>query len=136
MKEVNYESDKFEILDIGKYKGKDYVIIYVGSHPCAYVECDIDYYNECNNPNYDEPAHCGFTFYGSLSHWEKKEILDEKTKQFFDRYFIGWDYAHLGDYTKFKIFKCDKKWTTEEILENVKEVIEWLRKKEYEATGV
>lgn len=38
MKQVNYENDKFEILDMGKYKEKDYVIIYIGTLQTLNVE--------------------------------------------------------------------------------------------------
>lgn len=132
MKEMIYGTNKFEILDMGTYKCKDYVIIsMMGNHPCAYVECNIDYCKECNNPNHDEPAHYGFTFYNSLSHWEEKVDLDEETKKIFKKCFVGWDYGHAGDYTYDFHLKDDKKWTTEEILENVKEVIDWIIIKEY-----
>ena len=42
-----------------------------------------------------------------------------------DDYWIGWDYAHLGDYCGWlNVFdSTGKKWTTEEILQEVKEVI-------------
>ena len=131
MKEMIYGNNQFEILDMGTYKGKDYVIIsMMGYHPCAYVHSNYDYTFKYE---YDSPAHCGFTFYGSLSHWKHKDTLDEETKQFFNRCFIGWDYGHAGDYHGgCSFFEDDKKWTTEEILENVKEVIEWIRKKERE----
>lgn len=132
MKEMIYGTKEFEILDMGTYKGKDYVIVSImGNHPCAYVNSNIDY-----SDDYDTPAHCGFTFYGSLSHWENKVTLDEETKQFFKRCFIGWDYGHAGDYTYGFHLKDDKKWTTEEILENVKEVIDWIIIKEHKNTGV
>ena len=45
-------------------------------------------------------------------------------------WFIGWDYAHYGDYVGYELmfpkeFKIreEKNWTTEEILEEVKDVI-------------
>jgi hypothetical protein len=130
MKEMIYGTNKFEILDMGTYKRKKYVIIsMMGYHPCAYVESNVDYQDD-----FDTPAHCGFTFYGSLSHWENKVTLDEETKQLFSRCFIGWDYGHCDDYAPF--LKSGKKWTTEEILENVKEVIDWIIIKEYKNTGV
>lgn len=44
-------------------------------------------------------------------------------------WFIGWDYAHCGDYINYgdtslnNLFSDDKKWTTEEIVEECKNVI-------------
>ena len=138
MKEMEYGNNKFEILDKGNYKGKDYVILNMrGSHPCAYVQSNINYYDREKYPGYDEPAHCGFTFYNTLSHWQYKVNLDEETKKLFNKYFVGWDYGHFGDYTapffdypEELLSTEDKKWTTKEILDNVKEVIEWMIGKE------
>ena len=128
MKEMIYGNNKFEILDIGNYKDKDYVIIsMMGCYPCAYVHSDIDYRDKYE---FEGPAHGGFTFYNSLSHWKNNVELDEETKQFFSKNFIGWDYGHLGDFTYLLSFEGEKKWTTEEIFENVKEVIEWMLEKE------
>lgn len=124
MKEMVYGKNIKEILDIGTYKGKDYVIVNLGIHPCAYVQSDK---NCCGT--FEEPAHCGFTFYNTLSHWEK-HADNEKQKIILRKKFVGWDYGHYGDYSPY--WQEGKKWTTEEILENVKEVIEWLLKKEGE----
>ena len=119
---------------MGTYKGKDYVIVSImGNHPCAYVQTDIDFYNQ---QDLTEPAHCGFTFYSSLSHLERYNELTEEQKKILCRNFVGWDYGHAGDYTYGFHFKDDKKWTTEEILENVKEVIDWVIIKEYKSRGV
>lgn len=45
---------------------------------------------------------------------------------------IGWDYSHAGDYSSYYendiYFQDEKKWTTEEIYEEVKSVIEQLEK--------
>ena len=44
-------------------------------------------------------------------------------------WFIGWDYGHFGDYMGYQVklpvdfSMYDKKWTTEEIFEEVKDVI-------------
>ena len=134
MKEMIYGTNKYEILDIGKYKGRDYVIISnFGRFPCAYVQTDVDFYTQ---QDLTEPAHCGFTFYSSLSHLERYNELTEEQKKILCRNFVGWDYGHAGDYTYGFHFKDDKKWTTEEILENVKEVIDWVIIKEYKSRGV
>lgn len=48
------------------------------------------------------------------------------------KYYIGWDYGHIGDYMEHrgKIVNEGKKWTTDEIIEEIKRAIEWLNEKE------
>ena len=51
-------------------------------------------------------------------------------------FYYGWDYAHIGDFTGMDLnFPPDlqtggKQWTTEEMLEDVKKVIDTLNKLE------
>ena len=53
-------------------------------------------------------------------------------------WFIGWDYAHFGDYIDCgdaalnNMFPNDKKWTTEEIVEECKNVIDQIVEKYHE----
>lgn len=75
--------------------------------------------------NYDDErldniaVHGGFTFFGK-SHWDSNDTTS----------YLGWDYSHLGDYAGYfetypSIFSVyeSKKWTTSEIFEEVKSVI-------------
>ena len=125
MKQMTYGNEKSEILDYGTYKGVDYVIVNLrGYHPCAYVRTNNNY---CVNDQDDSPAHCGFTFYGGLTHWREYDP-ENYDKDFFERKFIGWDFGHYCDYSPY--FDDGKKWTTEEVFENVKEVIDWIIIKE------
>ena len=65
--------------------------------------------------------HGGFTYYGEVA-W----VADDKKK------YLGWDYAHYGDYVGYEQLlpsqyrNGGKKWTTEEIYEEVKYAIEGL----------
>ena len=106
------------------YKNYHYLIISYGSHPCAYVRIPKEhkYYKQ----EYDDipiEVHGGLTYSGTR--WN-------------DAYWIGWDYAHYQDYTpalyealkNTKQAKQLKKWTTEEIFEDVKSVINQLIKVE------
>ena len=125
MKEMIYSlGRKIEILHAGNYKGFDFCIMNLGTHPTAYVRLseDHNYYNK----HYDEidiDCHYGLTF-GKVATFNEIE-----------GYWIGWDYAHCGDYVGHNIrFKGtdldgerDKKWTTQEIYEEVKNVIEQLK---------
>lgn len=93
----------------------------LGTHPVAYVENKngfMDY--EDANKSTDYVPHGGFTYLDN-AYWNK----NDKTE------YLGWDYAHCNDYmayySQLSIFsnsKCNlKKWTTEEIFEEVKNVI-------------
>ena len=122
--EMHYGNDKVEILSMEDYKGKTFVILNLrGLHPCAYVESNINYYE---NNNGDEPAHGGFTFYNTLLHWlnkfpEYEDILSKK--------YVGWDYGHYDDYSpNINIYGIQR--TIDEILDDIEEVIDWLDVKE------
>ena len=130
MKEMIYKnSEKWtELLHNGKYKGYNFCIYSYGIHPCAYVEIPKDhpwygkqYYEDFI---YDKiVCHGGLTFSDYLSKENEEKGLNGK-------WFIGWDYAHAGDYEgyneMFGFDLQDKKWTTEEIFEEVKNVIDQL----------
>lgn len=108
-----YGSSKYEVLHQGTYLGYKFFIISYGTHPCAYVENKDGYVDyECEKLlNVD--VHGGFTFLGEKCGVEC----------------LGWDYNHYGDFSSYTslLFDCDdKKWTTEEIYEEVKRVIKQL----------
>lgn len=111
-----------EILNEGIYRGYHYVIASLGTHPCAYIEIPEGhrYYNEA----YDEiPLDCHF----GLTYTNDTGILNGDNWR--SGYWIGWDYAHLGDYYCAKGYSKSpllKRWTTEEILAEVKNVINQL----------
>ena len=47
------------------------------------------------------------------------------------KYYIGWDYGHFSDYATYKNQNFEgKKWTTDEIIEEIKRAVEWLNEKE------
>ena len=142
MKEMIYSNNKNEktkILYSGIYEGKYFCIINIcGSHPCAYVEVKDESYFDWEDTS---PAHCGFTFAGTLSHIRSKvdaSEISELDNVHLDNLFLGWDFVHLGDYTPIRKLiptlygNGGKKWTTQEIFENVKEVIDWINKEEIE----
>ena len=125
MKEMVYQKDrKTEILYHGFYKDYEFYILNLGTHPTAYV-------NVINNnllvmKDYDEidiDVHGGLTYSQDCLY-----INDEREKV--KGWFIGWDYAHYDDYDGYEInlpkelSTYGKKWTTEEIFEDVKDVID------------
>ena len=96
-----------------------------GSHPCAYVQFpgieELNSYDEVDIMG-DKYPHGGFTFLGELPD--------------FTGIWLGWDYAHWNDYTYYAGGLADfgKKWTTEEIVEEAREVLELFRGGYYDVT--
>lgn len=119
MKEMVYRatrSNDAEILLAGKIKWHQFYIVSYGTHPCAYVRTDL-------SPELNDviSVHGGIPF----SRNERPEFAVKG-------HYIGWDYMHAGDYIG--EFMLDlipeselaeyKRYTTEEILEEVKSVID------------
>lgn len=125
MKEMVYEKDrKKEVLYSGEYKGYKFAILSLGVHPTAYVENKNGFYeyDEANEKTYNQPfPHGGFTYLGEC-HWDDSD----KTE------YLGWDYAHCGDFAGYDIGNPDpywaneKRWTTAEIYEDIKKTIDFL----------
>lgn len=114
MKEMAYGlRKKCEVLYSGVYKGHKFAIINLWSHPTAYVEnkMGIVDYNACLLDNVK--VHDGFT-YCDTGYWDEES---KKTS------WLGWDYAHYGDYIYGNTLS-GKHWATAEIYEEVKSVID------------
>ena len=133
MREMMYGKPVTELLDINWYDdGMAYAVVNIrGSHPCAYIQFpDIgkvkDYesffIDEDIDDDYECCIHGGFTFLGGLGNLGLPGI------------WIGWDYAHFGDYLGYGLSNCtdDKIWTTEEVVAHAKRALEYLRKGKYE----
>lgn len=141
IKPMIYQKDrKIELLYQDNYKGYNYYILNLGTHPTAYIEIpkghllyEMDY-NEIYDKGYYIDVH------GGLTYSENKLMGIES-----NNWFIGWDYAHawdyMGYYEEMKEWGLhsfennnDKKWTTEEIIEECKNAIEQIveiQKKNY-----
>ena len=122
MKEMEYKS-KMEsiVLESGVHDQFSFMILSLGTHPAAYVNIPEDhpFYKKDKIRDYIE-VHGGLTFIGKL-------MIEPKISG----WWVGWDYAHTGDYTRhFEGGEGNRKWTTKEIVEHVKEVIKQLDKKE------
>ena len=124
-----YTTDrKQEILDSGNYRNLQYIIVSHGTHPCCYVALP-KWHKFYNQPyeridSYVSGIHGGLT-YGSFG---LKGIFDNESY-----WVIGWDYAHYGDYLGYYDLLVDrsevekyKKWTTLELIAEVKKVIDEL----------
>lgn len=119
MKEMIYRVDgKRELLDSGKIFGFEYFIMSLGMYPTAYIKIPEKhpFYKKDYEDIYYE---CDIDVNGGLTYSEDYLIIS-KTKKI-EGWFIGWDYGHYGDYCAFGgLFDIDgKKWTTEEIRQEV-----------------
>ena len=107
----------------GTYKNFDYYVLNLKTHPTAYVDVTNSPLNGCNE-DIDISCHGGITWCDNFV-----KSIDKKG------WFIGWDYAHYGDYMDYgyasvnNMFPNDKKWTTEEIVEECKNVIDQIIEK-------
>lgn len=124
MNEMKYINERdLVILDQGNYQDFDYVILSLGTHPTAYIRIPKGhrYYKK----HYDDiniDCHYGLTF--------SEDNLAFNPINIQDSWWIGWDYAHcndqIGSYKSESIGDETKKWTTTEILLEVKNVIQQL----------
>ena len=113
--------DEAVILERDSYKGYEYFVVSYGVHPCAYIVLreGQPFYN-ASYEDVDIYCHGGCTFaergYGNL--------FNETYKV------IGWDYGHYDDfsglYKNTEGLKDNKKWTTEEMIQECKDVIDQL----------
>jgi hypothetical protein len=122
MKQMVYteEFTEKEILHSGEYLGYEFEIVSHGRHPCAYVRVSGDkcFYDEYKDLDYDQmPISC----HGGLTYKKKEDGF----------FWVGWDYGHCEDYHK-NFIEDGKKWTTEEIYEEVKNIIEQIEKRNIE----
>ena len=105
----------------GEYKGFAYYVLSLGTHPCAYIDVSGTKLHGIDYSAIDIECHGGLTYSRSgLSTVDKKG------------WYIGWDYAHFNDFAGYYLDYPDggfgKKWTTEEIVSECKEVINQLER--------
>lgn len=112
-KELYYCDRAYQLVDEGVYEGIKYFIVSYGTHPCAYIENVWKFDDYDDDRLYEIEVHGGFTFLGER----------EQTNC------LGWDYAHYCDYyeypTNIAIAPISglRRWMYEDILEEVKDVI-------------
>ena len=126
MKEMIYQKKRIqEILHSGEYKGRKFTIMSLGCHPTAYVELKPAELEKSKSYNdYDLDVHGGFTYLNN-AYWDE---TDKST-------YIGWDYAHCDDFSgsylddDFYYWKHNtRQYTTQEIFDEVKSVIDQFEK--------
>lgn len=131
MKEMVYGIDNSCLLHqewVGDYQIA--VVNIHGSHPCGYIRIPDQMLNDLlknngmsaiNNENdWEASVHYGLTYcdYGDRGYPDELKY----------GLWIGWDYAHLGDYCGFDVSdRSGKKWTTEEIVQEAKNALETIK---------
>lgn len=127
IKQMEYAANNstFEILAQGIYLGFRFVIVNYGWHPCSYVA--VPKGHPCYEVDYDEwrkmpDCHGSVTY---STHGYVRNNCSYIPEEF---WVLGWDYGHAGDFAGYYIgdvyFEAhNHKWTTAELLKEVKEVI-------------
>ena len=105
-----------EILADGTFDGYEVRAISYGTHPCCYVKLDNGHkYHGKDMFDVNVDVHGGITFSYETSgdgRWS-------------DGWWIGWDYAHLGDYCYY-LNDDGMMYTTEMLVEDIKDVVKQL----------
>lgn len=129
MKQMIYgENCNTEVLYHGVIDGFECAILNIrGSHPCAYINVPRSVLDKYEKPELDydrwySDCHGGFTYADTEA---PGDVSSEPG------YWLGWDYAHCGDYTctmfngepLFKPKEYEHVYTTAEVLENVIDTI-------------
>lgn len=142
--EAGLKLSESKILFKSTYKGVMYVIInYGGSHPCAYIEVTGTKLDECVEFNkLKERARSRYWFKTSrkkrrlaesivdchggvtFSSWLCPMVHEPKIMDVQDRWFVGWDYGHYGDFVTGLAPHSGKRWTTREMIADCKRAIE------------
>lgn len=115
-----------KILEENTYKEYKYEVVSYGTHPCAYIE--IPKGHPMFMKEYDDKIFEEIWCHGGLTYSDFKEKSNKEIWK------IGWDYAHYNDYTHYnaefgiiETLGMGKKWTTKEIVEECRSVIDQIR---------
>ena len=130
MKDKKMIYSKFQTIELiayGEYKEYEYAVINYGTHPCCYVKLEQD--DQFFGHEY---ANIPIACHGGLT-YSRKVLQLSSTEIDSDGWWIGWDYSHTGDYVPYLEAILDKedvnrlkKWSTEELIGECKNVIDQL----------
>lgn len=139
LNEMNYghRTDGPVILAYGTFENSDrfkiLVVDHSGTHPCCYISIPNGYTLNTD----DIWCHGGVTWAKPTLPGKINDVLPEELKG--NVWWIGWDYAHFGDYLAFDGDRAiGTLWTTDELISECKDVVAQLEKifKNKNATGI
>ncbi len=112
------------VLEEGWKEEIKWIIITLGSHPCAYVGIDKNHPPIYGQNVYSTELWDNIECHGGITYFSEEFVFYNKK----DRYWAGWDYGHIGDHQEIAEFyiKQGKKWTLKEIKEDIFGVVEQL----------
>jgi hypothetical protein len=130
---MEYTTNKIphQIIAMGEHEGVTFYVVNInGRHPCAYIRIPkgmplygLDY---DDLDQYEIEVHYGWTY---ARDFLVGVVNDDES------WFIGWDYGHCCDFEGYylnekdsSLLKKNKRWTTDEIIEECKEVCEEISK--------
>lgn len=103
------------VLENNTFKGYEYFIITMGTHPCCYVLLPEGHkYHSIKHDEIPYRCHGGLTY-------SKSEFLKDTVHN--GEWVIGWDYAHLGDYISRETPSEGHKWSFSELKKETEEFI-------------
>ena len=103
-----------------KHKGFTYLIVAHMTHPCCYIEIP-EGHKLYGVEEYDDTMVEFIECHGGITHAGQHCLLEP------NKFYIGWDYAHAGDYLHLIHDNLDlnkTKHTLKELTEDCKKVIE------------
>lgn len=110
-----YDGMTSGVVESGEIRGYKWEIqVCRGNHPCAYVTIPDEHFivESQVRDYYDVEQMCKIDVHGGLTYMHGNKI--------------GWDYAHLGDFTYYSPSPNNHKYTKEEIMEDIYRAIEAL----------
>lgn len=118
------------VLDHGTYQGYEYYILSLDTHPCAYIVLPEGHY--LHGKDIFELEDVNIKCHDYFSHASNQLANGDLISAEENKWVIGWDYAHIGDWfgvldEKTNTRAGNKKWTTQEIKEELEETINDLK---------
>ena len=119
------ENDKHGIVAYGRYRGLYFWVRENGwldhKYYCAYIELTGTQWHGCDDGPFSGLCHGGVTYFNPVLPWAWNDTDEGPDAPY---WYIGWDYAHMGDE--------QHGWTVPEVVEEICEVIDKLAGGEYD----